>query len=166
MPLQSRDLVRKLAMLGVGIAVLLIAGAIAFAITEDVTVWNGFVWALDTVATVGSVPAPGDTAGEVVKVVLILLGVGTLFYALVTATELVVAGASQEESESKLRRAGADRVVSPYKASGTEMARLALHPNVTGALEVDAQYRLEEITVDPRSAGAGKPLADVRGGAF
>jgi voltage-gated potassium channel len=93
-----------------------------------------------------------------------------IFIAL-TARELrpdiaVVARASQEESESKLRRAGADRVVSPYKTSGTEMARLALHPNVTGAMEVAASYRLEEITVDPRSTGAGKPLADVRGGAF
>jgi voltage-gated potassium channel len=93
-----------------------------------------------------------------------------IFIAL-TARELrpdiaVVARASQEESESKLRRAGADRVVSPYKTSGTEMARLALHPNVTGAMDVAASYRLEEITVDPRSAGAGQPLADVRGGAF
>jgi voltage-gated potassium channel len=93
-----------------------------------------------------------------------------IFIAL-TARELrpdiaVVARASQEESESKLRRAGADRVVSPYKTSGTEMARLALHPNVTGAMDVAASYRLEEITVDPRSSGAGKPLADVRGGAF
>jgi voltage-gated potassium channel len=78
----------------------------------------------------------------------------------------IVARASSEDSERKLRRAGADRVISPYKTSGTEMARLALHPNVTGAMEVAASYRLEEITVDPRSAGAGKPLADVRGGAF
>jgi voltage-gated potassium channel len=282
MPLQAHDVLRKLSVLGVGIVVLLVAGAIAFTLTEDVSFWGGFVWSLDTVATVGSVPAPLDTGGEVVKVVLILLGVGTLFYALVTATEMVVAGdlghllaerqmrrmtegladhfivcgfgrvgrqvardlraagaryvivdsqvsnrehvigpgvrficaspsddgalrdagieraravvacvdsdaenifialtarelrpdiavvarASQEESESKLRRAGADRVVSPYKTSGTEMARLALHPNVTGAMDVAASYRLEEITVDERSAGAGKPLADVRGGAF
>jgi voltage-gated potassium channel len=282
MRLQPRDVLRKLALLGVAIAALLVAGAAAFALTEDVSPWTGFVWALDTVATVGSVPAPSDTAGEIVKVLLILLGVGTLFYALVTLTELVVAGelggllyerrmrrmteglsdhfivcgfgrvgrqvardlraagaryvivdsnpanrehvgvpgvrfilaspsddaalrdagieraravvacvdsdaenifialtarelrpdiavvarASQEESESKLRRAGADRVVSPYKASGTEMARLALHPNVTGAMEVATSYRLEEITVDAGSAGAGKPLADVRGGAF
>jgi voltage-gated potassium channel len=282
MPLEPRAVLRKLAVLGVGICLLLAGGALAFALTEDVSFWTGFVWSLDTVATVGSVPAPGDTGGEIVKVVLILLGVGTLFYVLVTLTELVVAGdlgsllaerrmrrmtegltdhyiicgfgrvgrqvardlraagaryvivdadpanrervvgpgvrfilarpsddaalreagiaharavvacvdsdaenifialtarglrpdiavvarASQEESESKLRRAGADRVVSPYKASGTEMARLALHPNVTGSLDVAASYRLEEITVDPGSAGANQPLADVRGGAF
>src|SRR3954453_3157933 len=279
---QSRDAFRRLAVLALVVIALLLAGAVAFALVEDVSLFQGFVWSLDTVATVGSVPAPRDAGGEIVKIVLILLGVGTLFYALVTTTELVVSGeigsllaerrmrrmtegladhfivcgfgrvgrqvardlraagarfvivdpdpanqehvvgpgvrfilgspsddtalrdagieraravvacvdsdaenifialtarelrpdiavvarASQEESESKLRRAGADRVVSPYKTSGTEMARLALHPNVTGAMEVAASYRLEEITVDPRSPGAGKPLADVRGGAF
>jgi voltage-gated potassium channel len=82
-----------------------------------------------------------------------------IFIAL-TARELrpdiaIVARASLEESESKLRRAGADRVVSPYKSSGTEMARLALHPNVTGALDVAAAYRLEEIGVTPGCADAG-----------
>jgi voltage-gated potassium channel len=92
MPLQPRDVLRKLAVLGAAIVGLLIAGAIALTLTEGVSLWTGFVWSLDTVATVGSVPAPGDTWGEIVKVVLILLGVGTLFYALVTATELVVAG--------------------------------------------------------------------------
>ena len=40
--------------------------------------WDGFVWALDIVATVGSIPAPTDVGGQIVKVVLIVLGVGTL----------------------------------------------------------------------------------------
>jgi len=46
-----------------------------------------------------------------------------------TARELrsditIVARASVEDSEKKLLRAGADRVISPYKSSGAEMARL------------------------------------------
>ena len=68
--------------------------------------------------------------------------------------------------ESKLRRAGADRVISPYKSSGAEMARLALHPNVTGTMDVAAEYRLEEITVQPGSAGVSRTVGDVRGGSF
>jgi voltage-gated potassium channel len=93
-----------------------------------------------------------------------------IFIAL-TARELrpdiaIVARAALEESESKLRRAGADRIVSPYKASGAEMARLALHPNVTGAMEVAAEYRLEEIAVTPSCAGVGRAVGDVRGGSF
>ena len=59
---------------------------------------------------------------------------------------LIVARASAEDSEKKLLRAGADRVISPYKTSGAEMARVALHPQVGGAVQV-ADYRMEEIEV-------------------
>ena len=46
---------------------------------------------------------------------------------------LIIARASAEDAERKLQRAGADRVISPYKTSGSEMARVALHPQVGGA---------------------------------
>jgi voltage-gated potassium channel len=93
-----------------------------------------------------------------------------IFIAL-TARELrpdiaIVARASREENEKKLRRAGVDRVISPYKSSGTEMARLALHPNVTGSMDVAAEYRLEEITVQPGSDGDAQTVGDVRGGSY
>ena len=67
-------------------------GTIAYSLTESVSVWQGFLFTLDTVATVGSIPTPPDLAGQIVKVLLIVLGVGTLFYALVTVTEFFVAG--------------------------------------------------------------------------
>jgi voltage-gated potassium channel len=279
---QARDVYRRLALLGAALAALLVAGTVAYALAEHAGLWDAFVWAIDTVATTGADRAPTDTAGEIVKVLLTLLGVGTLFYALIALTELVVTGelgtilserrmrrmterlrdhyivcgfgrvgrqvardlraagalyvvvdddpanreaayapgvrfilarpsdddalrdagiararavvacvdsdaenifialtarelrpdiaivarASQEEAESKLRRAGADRVISPYKASGAEIARLALHPNVTGAMEVAAEYRLEEITVQRGAAGVSRTVGDVRGGSF
>ena len=75
---------------------------------------------------------------------------------------LIVARASAEDSEKKLLRAGADRVISPYKTSGSEMARIALHPQVGGALQL-ADLRMEEIDVPPTCAGAGKTIAEVRG---
>src|SRR5215208_7108649 len=92
MQAQSRDVVRRLAKLGGAICALLAAATVGFMITEDVGPWLGFVWSLDTVATIGSLAGPHDTPGQIVKVLLTLLGVGTLFYALVTATELVVTG--------------------------------------------------------------------------
>ncbi len=233
----------RLALLALAILLLLAAGTAGYAITENVSVGFGFIWSLDTVATIGSIPEPASSAGRIVKVALIVLGVGTLFYALVTTVEFFVAGhlsgllderralkkidsltdhvlvcgfgrvgrqvardlreagrdfvvidtdvegtrehaeatgaaiihghasdddvlhragimrasgliacvdddaenvfitlsarelradltivarAGVEETERKLRRAGADRVVSPYKESGTEMVRLAL----------------------------------------
>ncbi len=74
----------------------------------------------------------------------------------------IIARASAEDSEKKLLRAGADRVVSPYKTSGSEMARVALHPQVGSAVDV-ADYRMEEIEVCPDCSGAGRTIGDVRG---
>jgi voltage-gated potassium channel len=274
--------VRRMTQLGLAIAAVLALGTAGFAVTEGVGVWYAFQWALDTVATVGSIPQPDDVGGQIVKVVLIVLGVGTLFYALVTVTEFFVAGhlaevlaerreqrlidslsnhyiicgfgrvgrqaasdlraargkyvvvdsnpenrelatavgvrfiegdaaqdevlrqagierarallacadsdaenifitltarelrsdlvivarASVEDSEKKLKRAGADRVISPYKSSGTEMARLALHPQLTGVVDVDTEYRMEEIVVSAGCDGVNQTIGDIRGGAM
>lgn len=240
----------RLALLALAICLLLLAGTVGYMLTEGSSFGYGFNWALDTVATVGSIPDPPGTGGKIVKVALIVFGVGTLFYALVTVAELFVAGhlsgllderralkkidslndhvlvcgfgrvgrqvardlraagrdfvvidtdvegtrehaettgapivhgrasddevlheagimraggliacvdddaenvfitlsarelradltivarASVEDTERKLRRAGADRVVSPYKESGSEMVRLALDPGRAAA---------------------------------
>jgi voltage-gated potassium channel len=87
-----------------------------------------------------------------------------------TARELrsdifIIARASAEDSEKKLLRAGADRVISPYKTSGAAMARVALRPQVAGALEL-ADYRMEEIEVSPVCEGVGRQIADVTSGAI
>ena len=267
-------------MLALAICILLAAGTAGYVVTEGTSVGFGFVWALDTVATVGSIPEPASSGGQVLKVALIVLGVGTLFYALVTVTEFFVSGhlsglleerrvlkkinslsdhilicgfgrvgqqaardlqaaggrfvvidsnpaetreyaeaigvpfiegspsddetlraagimraagvmacvdsdpenifitltarelrsditivarASVEDSESKLRRAGADRIVSPYKTSGSEMVRYALHPQVSGVVDVAPEYRMEEIEVIAGCEAVGKTLEDVRG---
>jgi len=87
-----------------------------------------------------------------------------------TARELrpditIVARASEDDSASKLRRAGADRVVSPYRASGSEMTRLALHPQVSGVVDVAPEFRMEEIEVTESCAAAGQALDRIRGSA-
>lgn len=58
-------------------------------IAEDVGPWLGFLWSLDTVAMIGSLPGPRDSPGQIVKGPAQPAGRGTLFYALVTTTELV-----------------------------------------------------------------------------
>jgi voltage-gated potassium channel len=268
--------------LGVALVAVLALGTVGLALTEHRGVWFAFQAALDTVSTLGSVPAPKQASAQVIRDLLIVLGVGTLFYGLVTVTEFFVAGhlgellaerrmqksidsltdhhiicgfgrvgrqvardlraaqvkyvvidsnpgnrdlahgvgvrfiegdaaddevlrsagierarailacadsdaenifitltaremcpglvivarASVEDSEKKLKRAGANRVISPYKSSGTEMARLALHPQVAGVVDVDADYRMEEIVVGGGCDGVGKIIGDIRGGAL
>jgi voltage-gated potassium channel len=90
-------------------------------------------------------------------------------YVTITARALkrglvIVARASSPESTEVLRRAGADRVVSPYVLSGRRMAFLSLRPSVVDFIDsvtVAPGLRLEEIVVGSDSWLAGKPLRDV-----
>jgi voltage-gated potassium channel len=77
---------------------------------------------------------------------------------------IIVARASRPESSEVLRRAGADRVVSPYVLSGRRMAFLSLRPSVVDFIDsvtVAPGLRLEEIVVEPESWLAGKPLRQI-----
>lgn len=89
---ELRQVLRRLVVLLVAILALLAAGTAGFMLTEGASAGFGFVWSLDTIATVGSIPDPVGADGQIVKAALIVLGVGTLFYALVTVTEFFVAG--------------------------------------------------------------------------
>jgi voltage-gated potassium channel len=269
---------RRLGVLLVALAGLLIVGTVGFAVIEGTSVGYGLDWTLDTITTVGSIPDPTDTAGRMLKAVVELLGIGTLFYGFATVAEFFVSGqlsglleerriqrmidsaqdhfivcgfgrvgrqvyrdlrgggaacvviddnpenrelaraqgvhylqgppaddellqqagidraaaviacvdsdaenifitltarelrsdikiiarAAAEDSEKKLIRAGADRVISPYKTSGAEMARIALHPQIGGAVQIE-NYRMEEIEVCAECAGVGKKIDEVRG---
>jgi len=271
---------RRVAVVAVIVAGLLALGTTGLALAEGVGPWYAFRWALDTAATVGGFPQPRTTIGQIIHVGLIVLGAGTLFYALATLAELFAAGhlgellsanrkqrmidsladhhivcgygrvgrqvvrdlaaarakfvvvdsnpesrqladaagvpfiegdsaddpvllqagierarsliacadsdsdnvfitltarelradiaivarAGIEDTEKKLKRAGADRVISPYKSSGTEMARLALHPQIAGVFDVE--YRLEEIVAGEGCEATGKTLGDIRGGSM
>ena len=242
---ELQQFIRRL-MLRVGaLATRVVIGSVVFAADEHVSPAYGFLWTLDTVTTLGTIPAPRDTGGRVIVAVLEIVGIGTLFYALATVAEFFVSGqlsgilderrtqkmidsysghyivcgygrvgrqvardlheqhaevvvidpnpvhrqeavtdgvryiegqasddqtlldagiqraaaviacvdsdaeniyialsarelradvkviarASQEDAEHKLIRAGANEVISPYKTTGTEMARMALNPN-------------------------------------
>lgn len=61
-------------------------------LAEGASAWYAFRWTLDTVARVGGFPQPHTGAGQIIHVLLIVLGVGTLFCALATLTERFVGG--------------------------------------------------------------------------
>ena len=80
---------------------------------------------------------------------------------------MIVARASTREAERKLLLAGADRVVQPYASAGTEMAKLALKPQVAAFLELISSYagpdlRLEEIEVTDECPHAGRTIRQLR----
>jgi len=92
-------------------------------------------------------------------------------YIVLTARSLrpdlyIVARSSHPDSAEKLRRAGADRVVSPYTLSGRRMAALAMQPAVVDTFELliggaDSSMRVEELVVGA-AAGRAHTAADLR----
>jgi voltage-gated potassium channel len=79
----------------------------------------------------------------------------------------IVARARVEESEEKLRRAGADRVVNPQSIGGARIAAFVLQPHVTEFLDVvmhdrGLEFRLEEIFVPRGSSAAGLSIRDAQ----
>jgi len=84
--------IRRLVLLIGALVVLVVGGAAALLVFEDVSYWHGLNWSLDTVATIGSIPHPDTLGGQVTKIILMVFGVGTMFFLLVTLTELFVAG--------------------------------------------------------------------------
>ena len=79
----------------------------------------------------------------------------------------IVARASDEDAEKKLRLAGADRVVTPYATAGRVMANLVLKPQVTAFLDVVTtaegdDFLLEEIEVKGTCDRAGRTIRELR----
>ncbi len=90
-------------------------------------------------------------------------------YVVLSARELnqnlfIVARAVEKEAEAKLKRAGANRVVSPYFIGGLRIAHTVLRPTVVDFLEFAtrseyAEIQIEEIEVVPKSKLVGKTIA-------
>jgi voltage-gated potassium channel len=83
---------RRIALLVGSVVLLVLGGAIALAAFEDVSYWRGVTWSLDTVATIGTIQDTQTLGGDITKILLTIFGVGTMFFVLVTLTELFVAG--------------------------------------------------------------------------
>jgi voltage-gated potassium channel len=60
----------------------------------------------------------------------------------------IIARANQASSDIKLRRAGADRVVSPYKIGGQHMANIVTRPHVTDFFDVVTLKGGEELWIE------------------
>jgi voltage-gated potassium channel len=71
----------------------------------------------------------------------------------------IEARASSEESEIKLKRAGADRVVSPNSIGARRMAMLALRPTVVDFIDTVTYGRGRELEMENVAVGSDSPLA-------
>lgn len=78
----------------------------------------------------------------------------------------IVVRADSLSAVQKLKRAGADKVISPHVSAGTRMAMGALRPNVVdfmtiAHLEDEEGLRIEEVVVSDRSSLIGKSFKEL-----
>lgn len=79
----------------------------------------------------------------------------------------IVARANHDETEAKLKLAGADRVLSPYTIGGHRMAKLALQPGVMEFFDTitkagDVELAVQEVVVPTNSPLVGKTLVEAQ----
>ena len=91
-------------------------------------------------------------------------------YVILTAKELnpdiyILSRAEEEESEKRLLRAGANRVVSPYALGGMKMAMAIMRPAMLDFIEISTsrqnlELRMEEFSLGDKSPLVGKTLEE------
>lgn len=134
----------------------------------------------DKITQAGYFLSPGDATEEDVLMaagirdarglVSVLDSDASNVYVVLTAKELnpnleIIARAGEESAHKKLTRAGASRVISPYKIGGMRLVMSILKPAVMSFLEVAMDHKelgieLEEVRVVEKSEYAGKRLID------
>ena len=77
----------------------------------------------------------------------------------------IVGRAETDDATQKLKRAGADRVISPYQIGGMQIAQTALRPAVVDFVELatsseNLDLAMEEITIAASSALASRSILD------
>ena len=80
---------------------------------------------------------------------------------------VIIARSRVDDTEQKLLRAGADRVVNPQRIGGNRIAAFALQPHVTDFLDVamhdeDVEFRLEQVVVHEGAPLAGSTVREAR----
>lgn len=77
----------------------------------------------------------------------------------------IVGRAESDDARTKLRRAGADRVISPYHLGGLQIAQTAMRPAVVDFLQLatssdNMELNLEQVHITEGSPLAGRSLID------
>jgi voltage-gated potassium channel len=77
----------------------------------------------------------------------------------------IVGRAETDDARTKLKRAGADRVISPYHLGGVQLAQTALRPAVVDFVQLatsseNMDLNLEQVHINDKSSLAGLSLVD------
>src|SRR3974377_2479665 len=82
---------RRIIMIAVGLASVLLIGTVGFVVIEDFPWFDALYMSVTTISTVGYMEVhPLHTAGRVFNTFLILIGVSTLFFAVGVMTQSII----------------------------------------------------------------------------
>ena len=86
-------------------------------------------------------------------------------YVILTAKELnpdlfILSRSEEEQSEHRLLRAGANRVISPYKLGGTRMAMALIRPAMLDFIEITTMRQSLELRMAEVAVAEGAPIVD------
>ena len=133
-----------------------------FDVDEDVIITYGDATSDDLLKNVGIEKAKGlisvlDSDAQNLYVVLSARGLNENLF--------IVARANEAGADYKLKRAGADKVVSPYHIGGLRIAHTILKPTVVDFLELTAktgnmEIQIEEVVVEEASSLVGKTIKE------
>ncbi len=82
----------------------------------------------------------------------------TLTAKVINPSILVVARALADDSETKLRTAGADRVIKPYELVGRRIAQLVLRPSIVEFMDTIARTKGKDISIEEVAISQGSSL--------
>ena len=79
----------------------------------------------------------------------------------------IVSRSTSERSESRIKKAGANRVITPNEIGGRRMAAMVTHPVISDFLDVvshgeQVEFRLQEVELKEGCPLAGKSIKDAR----
>jgi voltage-gated potassium channel len=83
----------------------------------------------------------------------------TLSARLLNPRLLIVARAEEEEAESKLRKVGANKVISPYLAGGHRAVQAVLRPTVLHFMEMATRPEFLDLQIEEVRVSAAGPMA-------
>src|SRR5438876_1222162 len=163
-------------------------GIVGYMLIEHFSFIDALFTTVDMMSTVGITAQPLSDHGRLFTIVIIILREAGIQYAqaLLVATDQdanniyitlsarnlnpnlhIVSRANHDETIVKLKRAGADRVLSPYTIGGHRMANLALQPTVVDFFDTlinaeNPDLAVQEVILPAHSPFIGKTIVDAQ----
>jgi voltage-gated potassium channel len=147
---ESRAALRRIQSALLALVIITLAGVLGYMVFEGWSFTDALYMTVITLTTVGYKEVrPLDTSGQLWTMVLLITGVGTLFYAAVSCVELVVEGTirgyfGRRRMEAAINKLNAHYILCGYGRVGRQVAREFAHDGVPFVIVEQEPTTVEE----------------------